>query len=451
MSVQVETLDKNMAKLTIEVPADELEKALNQAYNHQKNRISMPGFRKGKVPRALIEREYGPEVFYDDAANILIQQEYPKVFDEVDLDIVSSPEVDVVNIKKGENFVFTATVATKPEVELGKYSGVTVTKIDTSVSDQEVDDKIEQERKNNSRAIESNEPAKMGDTVVIDFDGSIDGVPFDGGKAENYTLELGSHSFIDNFEDQLAGHNAGDDVDVNVTFPEDYQEASLAGKPALFKCRIHSVMTKELPELNDEFASDVSEFETLEEYKADIRSKLEKDKENSARRTKEDEAIAKIVENSKMDIPAPMIDTQVSTMINEYAQSLMQSGLSFQQYLQFTGSTMDQFREQVRPDAEERIKSSLVLEAIAKAENLEATDEDVEKKIAEMAETYGMKVEDLKENIPDSERSSMKNQIAIEKAVDFIMDNVKERAKPKKKAAPKKDQDAEKASEEKTE
>lgn len=451
MSVQVETLDKNMAKLTIEVPADELEKALNQAYNHQKNRISMPGFRKGKVPRALIEREYGPEVFYDDAANILIQQEYPKVFDEVDLDIVSSPEVDVVNIKKGENFVFTATVATKPEVELGKYSGVTVTKIDTSVSDQEVDDKIEQERKNNSRAIESNEPAKMGDTVVIDFDGSIDGVPFDGGKAENYTLELGSHSFIDNFEDQLAGHNAGDDVDVNVTFPADYQEASLAGKPALFKCRIHSVMTKELPELNDEFASDVSEFETLEEYKADIRSKLEKDKENSARRTKEDEAIAKIVEHSKMDIPAPMIDTQVSTMINEYAQSLMQSGLSFQQYLQFTGSTMDQFREQVRPDAEERIKSSLVLEAIAKAENLEATDEDVEKKIAEMAETYGMKVEDLKENIPDSERSSMKDQIAIEKAVDFIMDNVKERAKPKKKAEPKKDQDAEKASEEKTE
>ena len=434
MSVQVEKLEKNMAKMTIEVESAELDKALDKAFNHQKNKINVSGFRKGKVPRQVVEKMYGPEVFYEDAANILMQQEYPKAYDESELEIVSQPTVDIVQLEKGKNFIFTAEVAVKPEVTLGKYKGITVTKIDTEVSEEEIDTEIETERRNNARTISVTRPIENGDTVILDFDGSVDGVPFEGGKAEGYSLEIGSHSFIDNFEDQLIGKNVDDETDVNVTFPEDYHETSLAGKPAVFKVMIHEIKTQELPELDDEFVGDVSEFDTVAEYREDVKKKLADSKDKQAHRTKEDEAISKIVEASEMDVPDAMVDSQVNNMINDYANSLMQSGLSFDQYLQFSGMTIDQFREQLRPDALQRISSSLVLEAIAKEEAIEATDADVDAKIEEMAKTYDMDVEELKKNIPDSEKKEMKKELAMEKAIDLVMDNVKERAKAKKKA-----------------
>ena len=434
MSVQVENLEKNMAKLTIEVSAEELEKALNAAYQKEKNKISIPGFRKGKVPRAMIEKMYGPAVFYEDAANTLMQENYPAAVEESGVDIVSRPTVDVVQIEKGKPFVFTAEVAVRPEVTLGKYMGVTVTKIDTSVSDEEVEESLEKERNNNARTITVTDRAvESGDTAVIDFEGFVDGVAFEGGKGENHPLEIGSHTFIDTFEDQLIGKNTGDEVEVNVTFPEQYQAADLAGKPAVFKVKINEIKTKELPELDDEFAQDVSEFDTLAEYKEDLKKRLVEQKENEAKRTKEDEAIQKIIDKSKMDIPDAMIDTQCDTMIEEFAQRIAQSGLSMDQYLQFSGMTVDQLKEQVRPEAETRIKSSLVLEQIAKEENIEVSDEDINAEIEKMAKAYGMEVDKLKEYMGDSEKESMKRDLAITKAVDLIMENVKERAKAKTK------------------
>lgn len=429
MSVQVETLEKNMAKLTVEISADRLEKALDAAYNKQKKSISLPGFRKGKVPRTMVEKMYGVEVFYEDAANILLQETYPEAYDESGLDIVSQPTIDVVQLEKGKSFIYTAEVAVKPEVTLGKYKGVTVTKIDTSVTDEEVDAEVETQRNNNARTVSVERPIENGDTAVIDFEGFVDDVAFEGGKGENYDLEIGSHSFIDTFEDQLVGKVAGDDVDVQVTFPEQYQAEELAGKPALFKVKIHEVKAKELPELDDEFAQDVSEFDTLAEYKEDVKKKLTERKEADAHRTKEDEAIAKIIDDAKMDIPEAMIDNQVNSMINDFANNMMQQGLSMEQYMQFTGMTMDKFKEQVRPDAVKRIQSSLVLEQIAKDENLEVTDADVEAEVEKMAAAYGMEVDKIKDYIQDAEKESMKKDIAIEKAVSFIMDNVKERAK----------------------
>ena len=333
MSVQVENLEKNMVKLTIEVPAEELEKAIDAAYKKQKNQISIPGFRKGKVPRAMVEKMYGVEVFYEDAANTLMQQNYPSAVEESGVDIVSRPSIDVVQIEKGKPFIYTAEVAVRPEVTLGKYMGVTVTKIDTSVSDDEVAEALEQQRNNNARTISvTDRPVAVGDTAVIDFEGFVDGVAFEGGKGENHPLEIGSHTFIDNFEDQLVGKNAGDEVEVNVTFPEQYQAADLAGKPATFKVKINEIKAKELPELDDEFAQDVSEFDTLAEYKESLKKHLEEKKENEAKRTKEDEAVQKIIDKSKMDIPEAMIDTQCETMIEEFAQRIAQSGLSMDQY-----------------------------------------------------------------------------------------------------------------------
>ena len=399
MSVQVETLEKNMAKLTVEIEAERLEKALDAAYNKQKKSISMPGFRKGKVPRAMVEKMYGVEVFYEDAANILLQETYPEAYDESGLEIVSQPSIDVVQLEKGKPFIYTAEVAVKPEVTLGKYKGVTVTKIDTSVSDEEVDAEVETQRNNNARTVSVERPIENGDTAVIDFEGFVDDVAFEGGKGENYDLEIGSHSFIDTFEDQLVGKVAGDDVEVNVTFPEQYQAEELAGKPAVFKVKIHEVKAKELPELDDEFAQDVSEFDTLAEYKEDVKKKLTERKEADAHRTKEDEAIEKIIDDAKMDIPEAMIDNQVNSMINDFANNMMQQGLSMEQYMQFTGMTMDKFKEQVRPDAVKRIQSSLVLEQIAKDENLEVTDADVEAEIEKMAAAYGMEVDKVKEYI----------------------------------------------------
>ena len=434
MSVQVENLDKNMVKLTIEVPAEELEKAIEAAYKKQKNQISVPGFRKGKVPRVMIEKMYGVGVFYEDAANTLMQQNYPSAVDESGVDIVSRPTVDVVQIEKGKPFIFTAEVAVKPEVTLGKYMGVTVTKIDTSVSEDEVNEALEQQRNNNARTISvTDRPVAVGDTAVIDFEGFVDGVAFEGGKGENHPLEIGSHTFIDTFEDQLVGKNAGDEVEVNVTFPEQYQAADLAGKPATFKVKINEIKTKELPELDDEFAQDVSEFDTLAEYKESLKKNLEEKKENEAKRTKEDEAVQKIIDKSKMDIPEAMIDTQCETMIEEFAQRIAQSGLSMDQYLQFSGLTVDGLKEQVRPGALSRIQASLVLEQIAKDENIEVSDEDVNAEIEKMAASYGMEADKLKEYMGDAEKDSMKKDLAINKAVELVMSNVKERAKAKSK------------------
>ncbi len=434
MSVQVENLEKNMAKLTIEVAAEEVEKALQAAYMKEKGKISIPGFRKGKVPRQMIEKMYGSAVFYEDAANTLIQDNYPSAVDESGIDIVSRPTIDVVQIEKGKSFIFTAEVAVRPEVKLGKYLGVQVTKIDTSVSDDEVAAELEKEREKNARTVTVTDRAvQNGDTAVIDFEGFVDGVAFEGGKGENHPLEIGSHSFIDTFEDQLVGKNAGDEVDVNVTFPEQYQAAELAGKPALFKVKIHEVKAKELPELNDEFAQDASEFDTLEEYKADLKKRLEEQKENDAKRTKEDEAIQKIIDKSSMDIPEAMLDTQCENMINEFAQRIAQSGLSMEQYMQFSGLTLDKLKEQVRPEAETRIKSSLVLEQIAKDENIEVTDDEINAEVEKMAAAYGMEADKLKEYMGDSEKESIARDLKVTKAVDLIMENVKERAKAKTK------------------
>ena len=434
MNVQVENLEKNMAKLTVEVPAEELEKALQAAYMKEKNKISVPGFRKGKVPRQMIEKMYGAAIFYEEAANILIQDNYAQAMEESGADIVSRPVIDVVQIESGKPFIFTAEVAVRPEVKLGKYKGVQVTKVDTTVTDEEVENAVEAERQKNARMVAvTDRAAANGDTAVIDYEGSVDGVPFEGGKAENHSLELGSHSFIDTFEDQIVGHNAGDEFDVNVTFPTEYHAAELAGKPAVFKVKLHEIKVKELPELNDEFAQDVSEFDTLAEYKADVRKHLEVEKENEAKRTKEDEAIAKIIEKSEMEIPEAMIETQCENMVNDFAQRIAQSGLTMEQYMQFSGMTLDKLKEQVRPEAEMRIKSSLVLEQIAKDENIEISDEEVDAEIERMAAQYGMEADKLKEYMGESEKTSMKRDLAVTKAVDLIMENVKEKAKAKSK------------------
>ena len=444
MSVQVENLEHNMAKLTINVSAEELEKALDSAYKKQKGQISVPGFRKGKVPRAMIEKMYGAGVFYEDAANILMQQTYPAAIDESGVDIVSRPTVDVVQIEKGKEFIYTAEVAVRPEVTLGKYMGVTVTKIDTTVTDEEVDAELENQRNKNARTVTvTDRPVAEGDTAVIDFEGFVDGVAFEGGKGENHPLEIGSHTFIDTFEDQLVGKNTGDEVEVNVTFPDKYQAEDLAGKPATFKVKINEIKTKELPELDDEFAQDAAGVDTLAEYKEELKKNLTEKKETEAKKTKEDEAIKKIIDKSKMDIPEAMINTQCETMVEEFAQRIAQSGLTMEQYLQFSGMTVDQLKEQVRPEALTRIQSSLVLEQIAKDENIEVTDADVDAEVEKMAKAYGMEPDKLKEYMGDAEKESMKKDIAITKAVDLIMDNIKERAKAKRKTDAAKEESAE--------
>ena len=365
MSVQVEKLEKNMAKLTVEVSADELEKALETAYQKNKNKFSIPGFRKGKATRQTIEKMYGAAVFYEEAANKLMQMNYPSAVKESGLDIVSRPTVDVVQIEKGKPFIYTVEVAVRPEVTLGNYKGVEVTKVNVEVTEEEVAAALEKERNKNARTISVTDRAvEVGDTAVIDYEGFVDGVAFEGGKGENHGLEIGSHSFIDTFEDQLVGKNVGEEVDVNVTFPSEYHAPDLAGKPALFKVKINEIKTKEVPELNDEFASEVSEFDTLDEFKEDLKKNLVTQKENEAKGKKEDEAISKVVEACTMEIPDAMIETQCEDMIDEFSGRIAQSGLSMDQYLQFSGMTMAKLMEQVRPEAEKRIKTSLVLDAI---------------------------------------------------------------------------------------
>lgn len=427
MSVQVENLEKNMVKLTIEVAAEELEKAMQAAYMKEKSRISLPGFRKGKVPRAMIEKMYGPEIFFEDAANMLITQEYPKAVEESGADVVSRPEIDVTQIEKGKPFIFTAEVAVRPEVTLGDYKGISVTKTDLTVTEEELDEEIERERKSNARTITVEDRAVQdGDTAVIDFEGFADGVPFEGGNGENYPLIIGSHSFIAGFEEQLIGKNSGDEFDVNVTFPEEYHAEELAGRPAVFKVKINEIKTEELPELDDEFAQDVSEFDTLEEYKKDVEKKIVERKEAEGKRTQETEAIDKIVENSQMEIPDAMIDSQAQSMVDDFANRISQQGLTMDQYMQFSNTTMEQMLEQMQPEALRRIQSTLVLEEIAKKEDIKVSEEDIEAELERMAGMYGMQAEQLKEYMGESEKESMKMEIAIQKAIDLVMEHVKE-------------------------
>lgn len=427
MSVQVETLENNMAKLTIEVSEDKLEKALQEAYLKQKSMISLPGFRKGKVPRNMIEKMYGPEIFYEEAANQLIRENYGAAADESGIDIVSRPVIDITQIEKGKPFVFTAEVAVKPEVSLGEYKGVTVAKADLDVTEAEIDEEVEKERNQNARMVTVEDRAiAEGDTAVIDYKGFVDGEPFAGGEAENQSLEIGSHSFIDTFEEQLIGKNSGDEVEVHVTFPDEYHAEDLAGKPAVFQVKIHEIKTKELPELDDEFAQDVSEFDTMEAYRQSVKERLTEAKEAEAKRSREDEAIRKIVESSSMEIPDAMTDTQVEVMIEEFAQRISQQGLSFEQYMQFSGVTIDKMKEQVRPDAVSRIQCSLVLEKIAEVEKIEVSDDDIKAEAEKMAAAYGMEADKILEMMGDSEKESMKKDIAVQKAVTLVMDNVKE-------------------------
>ena len=428
MSLAVEKLDGSMAKLTITVPAEEFTKAITSAYNKQKSKFSVPGFRKGKVPQAFIEKMYGAAIFYEDAANQLINEYYPKELENCEEEITSNPEIDVTQIEKGKDFIFTATVAVKPEIKIGDYKGVEIEKIDTTVTDEDVMAEILKDQKENGRKIDvTDRAAQMDDEVTINFEGFVDDVAFEGGKGENYKLTLGSHSFIDTFEDQIVGKNIGDKFDVNVTFPEEYHVDDLKGKPAMFKVSVKEIKEKQLPELNDEFAQDVSDFDTIAEYKDDLKKKIADRKSREAKAKQEDEAIAKIIEDSKMDIPDAMVDTQVNRMVEDFAQRLQQQGLSVEQYFQYTGMTADKIMEEMKPEAVKRIQSRLVLEAVVKAENIETSDEDFEAELKKMAEAYKMELDQIKEFMGDYEKKQIKEDLAIQKAVDVIVGSVVEK------------------------
>jgi trigger factor len=423
MSVQVENLDKNMAKLTIEVSAEEFDNAVEKVYLKQKNRINIPGFRKGKAPRKMIEKMYGAGIFYEDAANSIIPDAYEDAAKESGLEIVSQPDISVTQIEAGKPFIFAAKVAVKPEVTLGDYKGIEVGKVITEVTEEDLQAELDKIREQQSRVVSvEDKAAENGDIVVIDFEGFQDGVAFEGGKGEDYPLTLGSHSFIDTFEDQLIGKKAGDEAEVNVTFPEEYQEESLAGKPATFQVKVKEVKVKELPELDDDFAQDVSEFDTLEEYKEDVKKQLLERREKTARDAKEDAVIEKIIENAQMEIPEAMVRTQMNQMANDFAQRIQSQGISMEQYFQFTGLDNAKFGEQIRPQALKRIQSRLVLEAIAKAENIEVSEDELNKEIENMAATYQMETDKVREMIGDEYKESMKLDIAVQKAIDLVVE-----------------------------
>ena len=433
MSFKVEQMEeKNMVKLVIESTAEEFEAGLNKAYNKDKNKISIPGFRKGKAPRKMIEQMYGAEVFYEDAANAIIPEAYATAAEESKLEIVSQPKISVVQLEKGKPFIFAAEVAVKPEVELGTYKGVEVEKADTEVTDADVEEELKKVQEQNSRTVTVEDRAvKDGDMTVIDFEGFVDGVAFEGGKGENYPLTIGSHSFIDNFEEQLIGMNIGEEKEINVTFPEEYHAEELKGKPATFKVSVKEIKEKQLPELDDDFAQDVSDFDTLAEYKEDLKKTISVRKENEAKAKKEDEAIAKIVETSKMDIPEAMINTQVNRMVEDFAQRLQSQGLSMEQYMQYVGGSPEQFMETMKPEATTRIKNSLVLEAVAEAEKIEVTEADIDAEIEKMASMYNMEVEKVKEFIGDTEKDQIKKDLAVQKAAELLGSKAVEKA-PKK-------------------
>ncbi len=423
MSVQVENMEKNLAKLTVQIPAEDFEKAVQQVFLRNKNRFNIPGFRKGKASRQVIEKMYGKGIFWEDAVNNLLPGAYSKAREESGLEIVSRPEIDVTAVDAENGVTFTATVAVKPEVTLGQYKGVQVEKADTEVTDEEVMAEIGKEQEKNATTVTvTDRPAELGDTVIIDFEGFVDGEAFEGGKSEDYSLELGSHSFIDTFEDQLVGKNTGDEVEVNVTFPEDYHAESLKGKPALFKVKVNEIKAKELPEIDDEFASEVSEFDTLDAYKASVKADLKKKKEDSAKAKKEDEALKKIIEESQMDIPDLMVETQAEDMVDDYLQRMRAQGITPEMYMQYTGTTRQMMVDQMKPQALSRIQARLVLEAIAKAENIETSDEELEKELSSMAEDYKMELDKLKELINEDAQKQMREDLAIQKAADLIVE-----------------------------
>lgn len=427
MSLTVENLEKNMAKLTIEVPAEKFTEALKEAYQKQKKNISVPGFRKGKVPQAYLEKMYGAELFYEDAANIIIPDAYADEVENSDLEIVSQPKIDVTQCEKGKSFIFTAEVALKPDVTLGEYKGITVDKIPVEVTEEDILAEIKKDQEQNARTITiEDRPVEMDDEVTIDFDGYVDGEQFEGGFAEDYPLTIGSHSFIDNFEDQLVGKSIGEEVEVNVTFPENYHASELASKPALFKVKIKAIKRKEYPELDDEFVQDVSEFETVDAYKEDIKARLTVKKESDAKQQKEDAVVDKIIENATMDIPEAMVEQQQNQMLQEYAQQLSYQGLSLEQYMQFTGMTPDVMKEQIKPQALKRIQSRLVLEAVVAAEGIIVSDEQFDEEIKKMAETYQMEEDKLKELMGEREKESITLDIAVQKAVELVVDEAKE-------------------------
>lgn len=427
MSVQVEKLEKNMAKLTIEVSAEEFGKAMQKAYQKQKNHISLPGFRKGKAPMAMIEKMYGPQVFYEDAANILMPEAYANAADESGLDIVSQPDIEVTQIEKGKSFIFTAEVAVKPEVVLGEYKGVEVEKKTVEVTDEEIQAELLKEQEKNSRITTvEGRAVENGDLVVLDFEGFVDGEAFQGGKGEQYPLTIGSGAFIPGFEEQLIGAEVDKEVEVNVTFPEDYQAEELKGKAATFKCTVHKIEKKELPELNDDFAKDVSEFDTLEEYKAEIKKNIEESKLEDVRRDKEDAVLTKVIENAQMEIPEAMIETQTRQMMDDFARRMQSQGLTMDQYMQFTGTSIDTLMEQMKPQALKRIQSRLVLEQIAVAENIQISDEQLFEEIKKMADMYKMDADKLKDMMGEHEKEQLKQDMAVQQAITLITEAAKE-------------------------
>ena len=422
MSLQVERLEHNMAKLTIEVPAEEVEKALQAAYLKERGKISLPGFRKGRVPRQMIEKMYGPEVFYDEAANRMISEAYAKAYDECELELVSQPKIEITQLEKGKEFIFTAEVAVKPEVKLGEYKGLKVDKVSTRVTQKEVDEEIDKERERNARTIDGTDRAVQDkDQITLDFEGFVDGVAFEGGKASDYPLTIGSGAFIPGFEDQLIGANIDEEKEINVTFPEEYQAKELAGKAAVFKCTVHSIKAKELPELDDEFVSDVSEkSETVDAYKAEVKAKIKERKENEGKQKREDQSVEQAVANAEMDIPEAMISFQSRQMVDDFARRIMQQGMTMEQYFQFTGLSEEKMMEEFKPEAEKRIRTRLTLEAIVAAENIEVSEERLDEELQKMADSYKMEVDKLKEYMGENEKKQMKEDIAIQEAVTLI-------------------------------
>ena len=426
MSLQVEKLEKNMAKLTIEVPAEEFDAAIKNAYNKNKNKFSIPGFRKGKAPLAMLEKMYGAGIFYEDAANEVIDASYPKAAEESKEEIVSTPEIKVTQIEKGKAFIYEATVALKPEVTLGEYKGVEVKKAEAVVTDEDVENELTAARKKNGRLIDVEDGTiEDGDNTIIDFTGYIDDKTFDGGAGTDYPLVIGSHSFIEGFEDQLIGKKKGETCDVNVTFPAEYHADELAGKPAKFVVTIKEVKRNELPELNDEFASEVSDFDTLDEYKADIRKKLQEKKEPDAKVENENNVIEKVVENAQMELPQPMVDTQAREMVENYARRLQSQGLNINDYMKYTGMTPEKLMEQMRPEAEKRIKTRLVLEKVVEVENVEVSDEKLDEQINEIAASYKLEGAKLKEMMGEREKEQIREDLKVQAAIDLLVEQAK--------------------------
>ncbi len=433
MSLQVEKLEKSMAKLTIEVSAEEFEKAVESVYRKQRNRIQIPGFRKGKAPRKMIENMYGQGIFYEDAANEIIPDAYEKAYEECEEEITSSPEIDVVQVESGKPFIFTAVVALKPEVNLGEYKGVAIEEFSAEVTEEEVNAEIDRERDNSARMVSVEDRAVQdGDMTELDFEGFVDGEAFEGGKGENYPLTIGSGAFIPGFEEQLIGAELNKEVEVKVTFPEDYNAEHLAGKDAVFKCTVKEIKVKELPELDDEFASEVSEYDTLEEYKANVRKGLEEKKPKQAKDEKEDAAIAAVVEKAEMEIPEPMLATEQRQMLDQFAQRISMQGLQMEQYMQMTGANRETMLEQLKPQAERKIKSRLCMEAVAKAENITATEEEYEEEMKVMADAYQIEVDKVKEMMGEKEKKSIMADIAVRKAVEFVAQNAVVKEKEEK-------------------